>query len=195
MRTTSFLNMLKPTHHRLLSTSRPSKLPPYLFRATDHTPEIRVHPLDKSVHRHQLSLSDPCSITQLGVHLCHLPPNNVSTLLHWHSREDEWYYIIKASEDARLLIHEVDRDNTTREEEIRIGDFFGFPAGTKTGHALKSGQSELVYLVGGSRKQLDVVHYPVKGSRLIVDRTGAVPSWTVEESNVKESPIIAILKK
>jgi len=181
---------LKPLH-RQLSTSLPMELPPYLFRASDHTADIRTHPLDNSIRRHHLSLSDPCGLTQLGVHLCHLPPNNTSTVVHWHSREDEWFYIIKASDDARLLIHEVDQDNMTKEKEIRSGDFVGFPAGTKIGHAFRSGESELIYLVGGSRKQTDVVHYPVKGRRLVVDRTGAVQSWMVDEKDVKESPIIA----
>lgn len=101
--------------------------------------------------------------------------------------EDEWFYILKASDDARLLIREVDHDNVIREEVIKTGDFLGFPAGVKNGRALKSGESELMYLAGGSRKQLEIVHYPEKEKRLVIDRTGAVPSWVVEEKDVKES--------
>jgi uncharacterized cupin superfamily protein len=185
------LEPLKLTPHHPLSTSSSVKVSPYLFRASDNTPEIRTHPLDDTVRRHQLSLGDPCGLTQLGVHLCRLPPNNISTLVHWHSMEDEWFYIIKASEDARILIHEVEQDNVTREKEIQTGDFLGFPAGTKIGHGFKSGESELIYLMGGSREQLDVVHYPAAGKRLVIDRTDGSRSWTVEEKYVKESPIVA----
>lgn len=101
--------------------------------------------------------------------------------------EDEWFYILSASEDARVLIREVDRGNATREETIKTGDFLGFPAGVKNGKAFKSGDSELVYLVGGSRQPLDIVHYSEKEKRLVIDRTGALPSWTVEEKDLKES--------
>jgi len=85
----------------------------------------------------------------------------------------------------------VEQGDGTKQKKIQTGDFLGFPAGTKNGHALKSGDSELVYLVGGSRKMLDIAHYPDKGQRLVIDRTGPVSSWVVEEKDVKESAFVA----
>jgi uncharacterized cupin superfamily protein len=81
-------------------------------------------------------------------------------LIHWHSAEDEFFYILQAGDDARLLINETDEKKRTREEKMKAGDFLGFPAGVKNGGALKTGSSQLIYLVGGNKKQLKVVHYP-----------------------------------
>ena len=89
----------------------------------------------------------------------HRTPKNISTVPHWHSSEDGRFYILKAGEDARIVLFE-DGKTEPREEEVKTGDFFGFPATTKTGHGFKTGADEMVYLLGGTRKEADVIHYP-----------------------------------
>lgn len=155
---------------------------PYLVRTSDprHVKEVGSHPLDDKVYKHKLNLGDKCGLTQAGVHLNIIPPGNISTVPHWHSHEDEWFYIIKAGEGARIVIHEKDE---IREEEVRTGDFFGFPAATKISHMFKTGSDELVYLVGGSRKEAEVVHYPLLQMRAVIDRTGPT-FWGVKEEDI-----------
>jgi len=158
---------------------------PYLVRTSD--PEINgepaSHPLDPDVFRYKLNLGDRCGLSQTGVHLNTIPPNNISTVPHWHSNEDEWFYIIKAGEGARIVLYE-DGMTEPREEEVKTGDFFGFPAATKTGHAFKTGAGEMVYLVGGARKEVDVVHYPAIKMKAVVDRTGPGVYWGVKEEHM-----------
>jgi len=158
---------------------------PYLVRTSD--PEIKgepsSHPLDPSVLRYRLSLGDRCGLSQTGVHLITVPPNNVSTVPHWHSHEDEWFYIIKAGEGARAVLYE-DGKAEPREEEVKTGDFLGFPATTKTGHAFKAGVDEMVYLVGGTRKEAEVIHYPAIQMKAVIDRTGTGLMWGVKEEHV-----------
>ena len=130
------------------------------------------------------TLGDRCGLTQAGVHLITVPPGNTSTVPHWHSNEDEWFYVIRAGKGARIVLYE-DGEAEPKEGEVKTGDFFGFPAATKTGHAFKSGPDEMVYLVGGSRKDVDVVYYPTMKTRGVIDRTGpGVTVWGVKEEHV-----------
>jgi uncharacterized cupin superfamily protein len=157
---------------------------PYLVRTSD--PELKgepgSHPLDPKVFRYRLNLGDKCGLTQGGVHINTIPPNNISTVPHWHSHEDEWFYIIKAGEGARILLYE-DGESEPRDEEVKTGDFFGFPAGKKLAHAFKTGADEMVYLVGGSRKDVEVCHYPVIKTKGVIDRGGRI-YWGVKEEHI-----------
>jgi len=159
---------------------------PYLVRTSDpeHKLEPGSHPLDPSVFKYRLNLGDQCGLTQGGVHLNTLPANNISTVPHWHSNEDEWFYIIKAGEGARIVLYE-DGKSEPRDEEVKTGDFFGFPAATKIGHMFKTGAGELVYLVGGSRKGVDVVHYPTHKVKGVIDRSGpGLVYWGAKEEDI-----------
>lgn len=153
-------------------------------------PEIKgepgSHPLDPTVFKYKVNLGDQCGLTQTGVHLNTVPPNNISTVPHWHSNEDEWFYVIKAGEGARLVLYSEGEDGNieSREEEVKTGDFLGFPATTKTGHTFKTGADEMVYLVGGTRQPVDVVHYPAIKMKAIIDRTGPGLMWGVKEEHV-----------
>ncbi|KZT18947.1 hypothetical protein NEOLEDRAFT_1048986, partial [Neolentinus lepideus HHB14362 ss-1] len=115
------------------------------------------HPLSPKVHREQVRLGDLTGLTKTGVHIVRLPPHNESSVLHWHNNDDEWIYILSAGEGAVMRIKEGDKDG--KEEPLKDGDFFGFPAGTKNAHLMKSNDEEVVYLVGGSREKLDVCYY------------------------------------
>lgn len=161
----------------------------YRIHTTDPslTREACSHPLDSTVQRYQLNLSDPCGLRQGGVHLVTVPPHNSSSVPHWHSTEDEWFYIIKSGPDTRIILHDASAE--PREESVQPGEFYGFPAASKTAHAFKTGDSELMYLAGGSRKELEVVHYPGQAKRIVLDRTGAVPSWSADEVHVKDTKV------
>ena len=139
--------------------------------------------MDSSVFRYKRNLGDQCGLTQSGVHLITVPPNNISTVPHWHSNEDEWFYVIRAGEGARIVLYE-DGKAEPKEEEVKTGDFLGFPATTKTGHAFKTGADEMVYLVGGTRKEVEVVHYPAMKIKAVIDRTGPGLMWGVKEEHV-----------
>ena len=140
------------------------------------------HPLNPTVFKYKLNLGDKCGLTQGGVHINTVPPNNVSTAPHWHSNEDEWFYILKAGEGAQVVLYE-DGKEEPREEEVKTGDFYGFPAGMKVGHMFKTGADEMVYLVGGSRKEVEVVHYPPVKMKAVLDRSGST-YWGVKEEHI-----------
>ena len=183
-----------------------SKKPPYLIH-TAALPlsalEHRPHPLDSANHRYQVSLGDSTGLTKLGVHYCRLPAGATSTTLHWHSHEDEWFYVLQAGEDARLLVWEPAEVSDSgeggeiragsgevvpREERVQAGDFVGFKAGVRRAHAFRAGAGEMVYLMGGSREPLDVSYYPAIGKRQVTDAADlGAGSWTVEDREVRPS--------
>jgi uncharacterized cupin superfamily protein len=170
-------------------SSRPKSPKPYkISTATLATSSFthKSHPIDPRVKKHAFSLGDATGLTQLGVHLSRVGANTLSTALHWHTTDDEWIYVVEATPGARLLIRE-DADDAaaiTREEEIAAGDFLAFPAGDKRAHALRAGDGELVYLVGGTRAGTDVCSYPEAGMKAIIDKTGAGESWAVHTKNI-----------
>lgn len=160
---------------------------PYRIRTASLEPgafQERHHPLDASAWRHQIPLGDVTGMTQLGVHLCRVAAGQTSTVVHWHSADDEWYYILEAAPGALLLIHDAaDPVAVTREEPLVKGDFLGFPKGVKNAHALRAGEGELVYLIGGTRKELDLCMYPERKKTLVIERSGTVEHFFVKDEH------------
>ncbi|KAI0360302.1 hypothetical protein OH77DRAFT_1433777 [Trametes cingulata] len=181
-----------------MSTSESSR-PRYLVRTAEvPISSLRhlVHPMDSTNHRYTFSLGDTTGMTKTGVHFCRLPPGATSTTLHYHTNEDEWYYIIDAGEGGTLITWEPansqdaageERKAEPKEEQVKTGDFIGFKAGLENApaHALRAGSTEMVYLVGGSREEADNSVYPLLGQRLIIERSeGVLKSWSVEDKNL-----------
>ena len=189
------------------SSSSDSKKPPYLVRTSSlglSALDLRPHPIDETNYRYSATLGDSTGLTKLGVHFCRLPAGATSTTLHWHSHEDEWFYVVHAGEDARLLVWEPeDKDSSggegeggaeggaegvvPREERVQTGDFVGFKAGVRRARAFRAGGEEMVYLAGGSREPVDVTYYPTAGKRQVNDMVNLEGSWTVEDKDVKTS--------
>ncbi|KAI0699046.1 hypothetical protein C8T65DRAFT_517364, partial [Cerioporus squamosus] len=125
------------------------------------------HPIANTNNSYQFPLGDRTGLTKTAVHLCRVPAGATSTTLHWHTHEDEWCYVLEADPDAVLLIWEGPMDVqdqdiekvVPREESVKPGDFLGFKAGIPRAHTFRAGKKDLVYLVGGSREELDVCHY------------------------------------
>jgi uncharacterized cupin superfamily protein len=97
-------------------------------------------------------LGDHFGLTNFGVNLTELAPGAVSALLHHHTRQDEFVYIVAGT--PTLVLED-------REYLLRPGDCCGFKAGTGVGHQLvnKSAQPVL-YLEMGDRSAGDYAEYP-----------------------------------
>ena len=97
-------------------------------------------------------LGDACGLTRFGVNLVTLGPGGQSALRHWHTREEEFVYVL---EGVLVLVTDAG------EQELRPGDCAGYPAGTGDGHHMinRSGAAAS-YLEVGNRDEADVGHYP-----------------------------------
>ena len=59
--------------------------------ATDYPQPFRA----QVAGRHRVALGDPLGLTNFGVNLTRLAPGASSALRHWHSRQDEFVYVVE----------------------------------------------------------------------------------------------------
>ena len=98
------------------------------------------------------ALGDAFALKQYGVNLVTLPPGTWSSQRHWHSREDEFVYIL---EGRPTLVTD---DGGT---PMGPGMCAGFPAGQANGHHLVNDtDAPVMYLEVGTRREDDDVDYP-----------------------------------
>lgn len=90
-------------------------------------------------------------LTDVGVNLVHLPPGSWSSQRHWHTREEEFVYIL--SGELTLLTN-------AGEQQLRAGDGAAFPKNVPDGHhMINRGEETAVYLDIGTRCADDTCSY------------------------------------
>lgn len=137
----------------------PSTVPP---RTTSAYPEVyraRVTPREKR------ALGAVLGLTRFGVNLTTLHPGKESSLRHYHSREEEFVYVLEG---------EVVLRTDEGEQVLGPGMCAGFPAGSANGHHLvnRSG-APARYLEVGTREPDDVAGYSDDDLRCRKDEAGA----------------------
>lgn len=96
------------------------------------------------IGRERSQLGDAAGLDQFGVNLLRLPPGSWSSQRHWHTNEDEFFWVV----EGELVL--VTDDG---EEVVRAGDCAGFKAGEPNGHHLqnRSDRDALILEVGSRR--------------------------------------------
>lgn len=98
------------------------------------------------------ALGQAGGLTDFGVNLTQLPPGAWSSQRHWHSREDEFVYVL--SGELTLI-------TDAGAQSLRAGDCAAFPANVADGHHLINRSDTMaVYLEIGSRHDDDTCSYP-----------------------------------
>jgi len=98
------------------------------------------------------ALGDAAGLTRFGVNLVRLNPGDWSAQRHWHSREDEFVYVLEG---------ELTLVTDAGEQVLAAGMTAGFPAGVEDGHCLVNrGTAVAAYLEVGDRSREDVARYP-----------------------------------
>lgn len=142
--------------------------PTPLLRAADRArlpEESYSHPLNPRSEVHGFSLSDAAGLSRVGVHLVRIPPGKESFVFHAHYGEEEFVYILSGRGIAEI---------GDEEHEVGPGDFMGFPT-PSVGHHLRNPFAEdLVYLLGGERRTMEVADLPRLGKRMV--RVGGAAS-------------------
>ncbi|QLP98909.1 MAG: cupin domain-containing protein [Rhodoblastus sp.] len=101
--------------------------------------------------REKRPLGDLFGLSNFGVNLTRLAPGGESALLHRHSRQDEFVYIL---EGRPTLVCD------DGETELSPGMCAGFPAGGRAHHLVNRSAADVVYLEIGDRSKGDGVTYP-----------------------------------
>jgi uncharacterized cupin superfamily protein len=102
--------------------------------------------------REKRFLGKALGLTQFGVNLTTLPPGKESSMRHWHTREEEFVYVLEG---------EVVLRTDAGEQLVRAGQCVGFPAGSGDGHQLVNRSDRPArYLEVGTCDETDEVFYP-----------------------------------
>ncbi|WP_330083050.1 cupin domain-containing protein [Methylocystis iwaonis] len=101
--------------------------------------------------REKRVLGDLFGLSNFGANLTRLAPGAQSALMHRHSRQDEFIYIL---EGAPTLVTESD------EMALSPGMCAGFPAGGLAHHLVNRTDTDAVYLEIGDRTAGDSADYP-----------------------------------
>lgn len=102
--------------------------------------------------RTKVKLGDRFGLKNFGVNLTRLEPGSESALRHWHSRQDEFVFVL---EGTLVLVTD------DGERELGPGMCAGFPGGTGNGHHLVNRSDRTaVYLEMGDRSPGDEAQYP-----------------------------------
>ena len=101
--------------------------------------------------RERTKLGDAAGLSQFGVNLLRLPPGAWSSQRHWHTREDEFVYVLSG---------EVVLVTNGGEEVLRAGDAAGFPGGDANGLCLQNrSSSDARVLEIGTRVPGETAYY------------------------------------
>jgi len=102
--------------------------------------------------RHRSRLSPVLGLTKFGVNVLRIEPGAQSSARHWHSEQDEFFYVLEG--EATL---ETDEGDTI----VKAGMAAGFPAGNPNGHTLVNrSNSDVLVLEVGDRPVSEDVEYP-----------------------------------
>ncbi len=97
-------------------------------------------------------LGNAAGLQNFGVNLVTLEPGSMSALRHWHTRQDEFIYVLEG---------EITLVTDAGEELLKPGMAAGFAAGVENGHHLINRTTAPVrYLEVGDRAPGDVAFYP-----------------------------------
>ncbi|MEQ9518350.1 MAG: cupin domain-containing protein [Parvibaculum sp.] len=110
-----------------------------------------VHQHNKNAVRLVKSIGDLAGLTDMGLHMVRIEPGFETTEFHFHGQDEEFVYIISGQGTALL-------GNDTI--IVAPGDVMLFPKNGPA-HAMRNeGPEDLVYLMGGTRSEIDVCTYP-----------------------------------
>ena len=101
--------------------------------------------------RHRRRLGDAAGLKNFGVNLTRLDPGAESSMRHWHTKQDEFIYVIAG---------EVTLVTDAGRQTLAPGMAAGFPAGKADGHHLVNETDKpVVYLEVGDRTPGDGASY------------------------------------
>jgi uncharacterized cupin superfamily protein len=102
--------------------------------------------------REKRALGDALGLTKIGINLTTLPAGKESSMRHFHTREDEFIFVMEG--EVVLVTDE-------GEQVLATGMCAGFPAGARNGHhLLNRGDRPARYLEISNRDPEDTAEYP-----------------------------------
>ncbi|WP_119422518.1 cupin domain-containing protein [Desertibaculum subflavum] len=145
-----------------------SETKPFAVSAEDVAPRAKPsnYPepfFTRMLKREKRQLGDVFGLKNFGVNLTRLKPGGESALLHRHTRQDEFVYVLQGT---AILVTE------SGETELRPGMCAGFPAGTFAHQLVNRGAADVLYLEIGDRVAGDAADYPADDIQAVLGGDG-----------------------
>lgn len=139
-----------------MSNDRPNL---YLLRAADIAAKAQTfsHPWNPNSQITGYQMAKATGLKRTGVNLARIPPGKESFVYHSHWLEEEWIYILEGRGMARI---------DDADYEVGPGDFMAFPAPGVAHHLRNPFDADLVYLMGGENREVDISDFPELGKRM-----------------------------
>lgn len=116
------------------------------------------HPWNPNSQMYGTRLGALVGLSRIGVNRVRVPPGKESFIYHSHHREEEWIFVVSGR-----AVAEIDGE----EYEVSAGDFMGFPTPGVAHHLRNPYDEDLVYLVGGEHREVEVADFPRLGKRML----------------------------
>lgn len=129
--------------------------------------------------RSSIRLGDAGGLTQFGANLVILAPGAMSSLRHWHEREDEF---VMVTQGECVLVQD------EGEYLMRAGDCAAFPAGSSNGHHfINRSDAEARFLVVGTKAKSEVAHYSDHDLKVEIE-AGKPPRFAYRDGSDWQGP-------
>jgi uncharacterized cupin superfamily protein len=116
------------------------------------------HPWNPQSSITGVMLGRALGLKRTGVSLARIARGKESFVYHAHHFEEEWIYVLSGSGIA-----EIDGADFA----VGPGDFLAFPTPSVAHHLRNAGEEELVYLMGGEHREVEIADFPKLGRRMI----------------------------
>jgi uncharacterized cupin superfamily protein len=116
------------------------------------------HPWNPQARLRGTHLSGLGGLERTGVSIARLAPGRASFAYHMHHREEEWIYIISGRALARI---------DGEEYVLEAGDFVAFPTPSVAHNLENPFDEDVVYLMGGEHRQVEIADFPELGKRMV----------------------------
>jgi len=146
--------MKAPTPVAITAASAPKRVKP-----TNYPAQFAA----RVAGREKRPLGDLFGLTNFGVNLTTLAPGAESALMHRHSRQDEFIYILEGSPTLAT---------DQGEAQLSPGMCAGFPAAGLAHHLINRSKEPVIYLEIGDRSAGDQGEYPADDLRAALDPAG-----------------------
>lgn len=117
----------------------------------------------RMLNREKRQLGDVFGLTNFGVNLTKLAPGGESALLHRHSKQDEFVYVLQGEP---ILVTD------TEEVSLSPGMCAGFPAQGVAHQLVNRSDEEVVFLEVGDRTSGDEGSYPNEDIQAVLGADG-----------------------
>lgn len=147
---------------------------PLLLRAEQIAANLQPfsHPWNPNSEIAGYQMAKAVGLQRTGVNFARVPPSKESFIYHSHYREEEWIYILSGQGIAEI---------DGAEFVVNPGDFMGFPTPSVAHHLRNTGETDLVYLVGGENVDIEIAEFPRLEKRMI-RREGAIDIYDFSDA-------------